>query len=652
MDKKYSKIFEPINIGGVEVRNRINMAPMTTLYAGHNGEVTEQIVQYYGARARGGTGMVTVEGAYVNEMGIQIPGSINVSDDKYIPGLSRVADAIKGNGGVAVLQLIHSGIQAWVEQAVGPSEIGRIDGKPISTEKTPRALTTKEVNQYVQDFADAALRAKIAGFDIVQVHGTHGYLIMQFLSPLTNKRTDNYGADRDLFPVEIVKAIKEKCGQDFPVMYRLCADESLGDELINGGITLEDAKKTAEKLENVGVDAFDVTGGSDDVIHLYVPSSYVLEENEGCFIDLAAEIKKTVNVPVMSGGGVESPDAAEQLLESGQVDMIFMGRQLIADPEWVSKIEKENIEGIKQCVKCVECGKRIAFLRDMRCAVNPIVGNEWKYLTEKDLPKAANKKKILVIGAGPGGLEAARTSAMRGHDVTIVDKESKVGGTLNVAAVPNFKSKFKKLINWYKQQLEELKINLILNKSADLEFIQEVNPDEVILATGSEEVVPSIPGVENTVISDEVLLGNKEVGENVVVIGCGLVGAETAYYIAKSGKKVNVFETLPQTDLGIGGIALLRPSGLFEKYGVTVNFNTPIVEIYEDGVLTVDKFGKKIITKADTIVCAVGRQPVHGSDFVKSIRENGMVVKPVGDVKSARTVYEALHEAFNAAVSI
>lgn len=652
MDKRYSKILEPIKIGNVKIRNRINMAPMTTLYAGHNGEITEQCVQYYGARARGGTGMVTVEGAYVNETGLQIPCSINVSDDKFIPGLSRVADAIKDNGGVAVLQLIHSGIQAWVEQSVGPSEIGRIDGKPISTEMTPRALTTKEVHQYVQDFANAAYRAKMAGFDIVQVHGTHGYLIMQFLSPITNKRIDNYGVDRDLFPVEIIKAIKEKCGQNFPVIYRLCADEALGDDLVVGGITLEDAKKTAMKLEKAGVDAFDVTGGSDDVIHLYVPSSYILDGKEGCFLNLASEIKKVVNVPIISGGGIDTPQAAEEALESGKVDMIFIGRQLIADPEWVTKIQEGNAENIRPCVKCVECGKRIVYLRDMRCAVNPLSGNEWKYLNEKELPRAINKKKVLVIGGGPGGLEAAKTSAIRGHDVTLVDKESKLGGTLNVAAVPSFKSRYGKLISWYEKQIKNLGVKLVLNTKADIEFIDKLNPDVVILATGSEEVVPPIPGVEKAIMSDDVLLGNKEVGENVVVIGCGLVGAETAYYIAKSGKNVNVFEALPQTDLGIGGIALLRPHGLFDKYGVKINFATPIVEIYDDGVLTVDKFGKRIITKADTVICAVGRKPVYGDDFVKTIQERGKVVKPIGDAKSARKVSEALYEAFNAAMSI
>ena len=653
MSTQFSAILEPITIGSVTVRNRINMAPMTTLYAGENGEITEQCVQYYGARAHGGTGMVTVEGAYVNGSGLQIPCSINVSEDRFIPGLSRIADAIKDNGGTAVLQLIHSGIQAWVEQSYGPSEIGRIDGKPISTEATPRALTQKEVLQFVQDFANAARRAQMAGFDMVQVHGTHGYLIMQFLSPLTNKRIDNYGVDRDLFPVEIVKAIKATCGARFPVIFRLCADESLGDQLIQGGITLEDAKKTALKLEAAGVDAFDVTGGSDDVIHLYVPSSYVLDGVEGCFIDLAAEIKKTVSVPVISGGGIDTPEAAETALKSGKVDMVFVGRQLIADPQWVKKVEENRPQEIRPCVKCVECGKRIVYLRGMRCSVNPLGGNEWKYLNESEIPPARTPKKVLVVGGGPAGMEAAKTAALRGHEVTLVEKNDRLGGTLSVAAVPSFKNRYARLISWYVKQLDTLGIKPIFNCDVDAAFVDQQGADVVILATGSQEVVPPISGIEHAVMSDDVLTGRVEVGDEVVVIGCGLVGAEVAYFIAKNGKQVHVFEALPSTDLGMGGLALLRPHGLFDTYNVDVHFKTPIVDVYKDKVLTIDELGRKVYTPAQTIVCAVGRRPVHDQAFIRALRETSTaVVKPIGDVRSARKVSEALYEAFQTAMAI
>ena len=651
MSTNYPNVLKPIKIGSMTVKNRINMAPMTTLFAGSDGEVTDQLMQYYAARARGGAGMVTIEGAYINETGLQIPCSINVSDDKFVPGLSRIANAIKDNGSCAVLQLIHSGVQAWVEQSVGPSEIGRIDGKPISTELTPRALTAKEVHQYVKDFGQAARRAKMAGFDAVQVHGTHGYLIMQFLSPVTNHRIDNYGVDRNLFPVEIIQEIKRVCGPDFPVIFRLCADETLGDKLHPQGITLEDSKETARRLEAAGVDAFDVTGGSDDVIHLYVPSAYILEKQEGLFVKYAEEIKKVVNVPVMTGGGVETPEGAEEILASGKVDMLFMGRQWIAEPNWIRKLEEGHREQIRPCVKCVECGGRIVYDAVMRCSINPLSGEEWKYLNEQDIPAAQNKKKVLVIGGGVGGMEAAKTAAIRGHDVTLVEKEDKLGGTLNIASAPCFKFRYGNLVKYYENEMTRLGIKVQLNTAADEAFVDAFAPDAVIVATGSKELIAPIPGVENALAADDVLLGKAETGDNVIVIGAGMVGQETAYFLGRQNKKVTVFEAL-MPKRSVGGIALMRPTGLFQQYGVTLRPMTPIVEIYKDGVLTVDKMGRKIITKADTIVSAIGRVPAYTNEFADSFKGKGYPVMTIGDAVSARKVTNAVHEAFQAAMSI
>lgn len=651
MSNNYSRILQPITIGSLRVRNRINMAPMTTLYAGSNGEVTDQLMQYYAARARGGVGMITIEGAYINDTGLQIPCSINVSNDKYIPGLSRVANAIKDNGATAVLQLIHSGIQAWVEQAVGPSEIGRIDGKPISTELTPRALTTKEVLQYVQDFAQAARRAKMAGFDAVQVHGTHGYLIQQFLSPVTNHRIDNYGIDRNLFPVEVVQAIKKTCGADYPVIYRLCADENLGDKLVGKGITIEDAKQTAQRLEKAGVDAFDVTGGNDSVIHLYVPSAYVLENIEGSFVKYAEQIKEVVSVPVMTGGGVETPEEAEKILETGKADMLFVGRGLIADSEWVRKLETGRRAEIRPCVKCVECGQRIVYDTEMRCSVNPISGKEWKYLNESEIPPAQVSKNVLIVGGGIAGMEAAKTCALRGHKVSLVEKEDCLGGTLNIASKPCFKYRFGRLVEYYKNELNRLNIEVNLNTTATDDFITSFNPDAVIMASGSKEAVYPFTGAENCVSADDVLTGRVKTGENVLVIGCGMVGAETAYSLARQGKKVTVFEALVPA-MSVGGLALFRPTGIFEQYKIEIHSHTPIVDIYPDGVLTVDQMGRKTITRADTIVSAIGRTPTYGPEFIAELRKRGLWVLPVGDAVAARKVTDAIHEAFQAAMSI
>ncbi|MEM4583075.1 MAG: NADH:flavin oxidoreductase, partial [Desulfurococcaceae archaeon] len=290
----FNKLFEPFYIGKVKIPNRIVMPPMVIGYAGPRGEVTEQLIAYYEARARGGVGLIIVEASYIREDGKLVLGELGIYDDELIPGLTRLADAIKSHGTIASIQIAHGGIQAKVKQPIGPSSIGRRLIPPV---KTPRELSTEEVEQLVDDFAKAALRAKQAGFDMVEVHGTHGYLITQFLSPLTNKRTDKYGADRALFAVEVVQRIKEKCGRNYPVLFRLC-----GNEFLEGGITIEYAKQVAKRLvEEAGVDAFDVTGGNYDSIDFILPPYYYSAE-EGFFFKLAKEVKGVVDVPVISGG--------------------------------------------------------------------------------------------------------------------------------------------------------------------------------------------------------------------------------------------------------------------------------------------------------------------------------------------------------------
>lgn len=382
-----------------------------------------------------------------------------------------------------------------------------------------------------------------------------------------------------------------------------------------------------------------------------MPSEYVLEGIEGSFIEYAEQIKSVVSVPVMTGGGIETPEKAEEILESGKADMLFMGRALIAEPDWVRKLETGRRNEIRPCVKCVECGERIVFAREMRCSINPTSGKEWKYLNESDIPAVSKGKKVLVIGGGIAGMEAAKTCALRGHDVVLLEKSEELGGTLNIAAKPSFKYRFTKLIAYYKNEIERLEIDVRLNTAADSATIASFSPDAIILATGSIEMPNPIPGSEYCVYADDVLNNKVETGDNVIVIGCGMTGAETAYHLARQGKKVTVFEALePATS--VAGIALFRPTGLFEQYKIKVKQHAPIVEIFSDKVLTVDSMGRKIITKADTIVSAIGRTPTYDTDFTTKLRENGYWVIPVGDAVAPRKVTDAIHESFQAAMTI
>ncbi|NJE08947.1 NADH:flavin oxidoreductase [Thermococcus sp. M39] len=640
----FEKLFEPIKIGGVTVRNRIVMPPMVMCYAGPNGEVTEEVISHFEARARGGVGLIIVEASYIHTSGKGFEGQIAIDKDYLIPGLSRLTDAVKKYGAAIAIQLYHGGIQAHVDQPVGPSAIGRKIVPPV---KTPRELTTEEVEQLVEEFANAALRAKKAGFDMVEVHGTHGYLINEFLSPLTNKRTDKYGEDKVLFAEEIVKRIKEKCGKDFPVIFRLCADEFL-----EGGITVEYAKEIAKRLEKAGVDAFDITGGNYDTCdHIIPPVHY---DKQGYFFEYAAEIKKVVSVPVISGGMITDPEIADKAIREGKVDLVFVGRQLLADPEWPNKVKRGKIEDIRPCIACNEgCIHRIFNDLPVVCAVNPLKGFEYRYLLESEIPKAKEKKKVLIVGGGIGGLEFARAAKLRGHEVVIFEKSDKLGGLLWLASVPEFKrERLQRLIKWYEKQVEKLGIEVKLNTEVTPEVIKEYSPDVVVLATGSEPIIPKIPGVENAVLADDVLLGRADVGESVIIIGGGMVGCELAIELAKKGKKVTIVEALcdiAPNEPAINRIALIK---FLTKYQVEVRTKSPVIEIRKGEVDVVDSLGRRNTLKGDTIVLAVGRKAHVDEKLLEVAKEVAEDIFIIGDAKEPRKIIDAVREGFWTAINI
>lgn len=650
----YPKLFEPFKLGPLTVPNRVVMPPMVVCYAGPQGEVTEQLIAYHEARAKGGAGLIIVQASHIREDGklLDTGGGLGIHRDDLIPGLTRLADIIKIHGSVAAIQIFHGGIQAKVPEPVGPSSISR---KLVPPPRTPRELSTREVEELVYDFAKAALRAQKAGFDAVEVHGTHGYLITQFLSPLTNKRTDKYGADKALFAIEIVERIKEVCGRSYPIIFRLCADE-----FIEGGITIEYAKQVAKRLEDAGVDAFDVTGGNYDTMDMLLPP-YFLAAEEGWFFKYSKEIKSVVDVPVISGGLITSPEAAEKAIENGYCDAVFIGRQLIADPEWPKKVREGKLNEIRPCLACNEgcVGNRMFYSKPVWCTVNPLAGFEYRWLSEEYLPKASVRKKVLVVGGGPAGLEAARVAAMRGHEVVLVEEDSELGGTAALAAVPKFltgdKRRLKALIEWYRYQLEKLGVKVFLSRKADEKILEEINPDVVIIATGSKPLVPRIPGVENAVTADDAISGKVAVGRKVVVVGGGLVGIETALHLAAEGREVTIVEALPEIarDLEpVSKIALVRPGGLLEKHKVKVITNATVIEIKKNGVeALIPPFERKFI-EVDTVILAVGRVSNIDKQLIEAAKKKAKEIYIIGDAKAPRKIIDAIHEGFFTALYI
>jgi 2,4-dienoyl-CoA reductase-like NADH-dependent reductase (Old Yellow Enzyme family)/thioredoxin reductase len=645
MDKRFRKLFTPIEIGAVTVPNRIYMPSLCTNYAGPHGESTTQDIGYYEARARGGTGLICIDYSCVSPEGRGMMGQRGLWENEFMPQFTRVVDGIKVRGARVTTQIHHAGVNAMVPQPVGPSQLSNTQFFVTK----PSGLSTEEAEQMVEKFVAAAVRAKTCGVDMVEVHGTHGYLICQFLSPLYNNRTDKYGQDRTLFATEIVQKVKEQCGADFPVIFRLCADE-----FMPGGITIDYAKEIAKKLEASGVDLLNVTGANYDTIDYLLPSMYLAEEDgeRYRFLKLAAEIKKVVSIPVASGGLLIDPFLAERLLAEGALDMVFIGRQLMADPDWPNKVRNGRLEDIRPCVACNDgCVGRIISNQPVWCSVNSLCGFESRWANEESLPKPSKKKKVLVIGAGPGGLEAARIAALRGHAVSLVEKADKIGGTLNLASIPSFKQRYRQLIEWYRTQLSKLSVDITLNKEATADLIKQEAPDAIILATGSEPICPKIPGIERAIMADDMMLGKQQVGQNVVLIGGGFVGIDIALYLAKQGKKVTIVEALPEagTDLEITvRLSFFRSGGLLDKYGITVITESPVVEVKDNGVEITGDAGERRLLEADSIVCAVGRQSTPYAGLVNDTNE----VYVIGDARTPRKSHDAIHEGFTAGLEV
>jgi NADPH-dependent 2,4-dienoyl-CoA reductase/sulfur reductase-like enzyme len=515
----------------------------------------------------------------------------------------------------------------------------------------PRELSLEEIEQLVEKFADAALRAKGCGVDMVEIHGAHGYLVCQFISPLFNVRTDKYGRDKLLFAIEIVQRIKEKCGADFPVAFRMSAEE-----FVPGGITLDYAKEIATRLEAAGVDLLNVSGTNPDTEDYCEPNMYVEDEEDGEYyrlIRLGSEIKKVVNIPVVSGGLLSDPLAAEKLLEKKALDMVWLGRQLIADPEWPNKVRTGRLEDIRPCTLCNDgCIGRVFLNKTVWCTVNTLSGFEYRWLNEEALPKAVKSKKVLIVGAGPAGLEAGRICAIRGHRVAIVEKADRIGGTVNIASIPSFKKRWRKLIVWYDTQLRKLGVELQLNTQATLDLIKEKEPDAVVWAAGSEPVTPDIPGVAKAVSVEDVLLGRKKTGQNVVIIGGGLEGLDTALYLAKQGKKVAVVEALPEVGMDMETTVRMsffrKPGGLIDKYGINIMTNSPVVEVHGNGVEIIDKSGCRKSIEGETVIYAVGRRSVCNTELL----ENFVKAYVIGDARAPGKIIDAIHEGFMTALDV
>lgn len=633
------------------LRNRIVMAPMGTAYNDPGGYVSERNIAYYAARARGGVGLITIEGTCVDYPEGSGGGGLYVDDDKFIPGLKKLAEAIRKEGAHASLQLFHAGRYAPSKvngvQCVAPSPIAS-----FYTGETPRELSTAEVEAIIEKFAKAAARAQKAGFSAVELVGNSGYLISEFLSTITNKRTDRFGGDatgRATFLVEIIKAIRQRVGKGFPITCKLSIDEFMGVRN-----TIEDSKIIARLAQDAGADNIHCWAGWHEAPVPMMPMSVP----RGAFVYLAEAIKKVVTVPVTAVGRITDPVLADRIIAEGKADLVVMGRALIADPELPNKAAQGRLDEIRMCIGCVFClesaiqsakhgDKESAVL----CTVNAEVGQEWKRVVKP----ATTPKKVLIVGGGPAGMEAARVLAERGHRPTIWESTNKLGGNVNLASIPPHKQEIDNVYRYLSRQMELLGIPVEFNKEATPKAILDSGFSEVIIATGAVPLIPGVPGLNKdiVVLAPEVLKG-KKTGQRIVVAGGGLIGCETAEFLKEQGKQVTVVEMLPKIGADIGPATRHYTLARLKKLGIDMRPNTKLVEVLENGV-RVDCQGAQQSIEADTVVIATGMKANNQLyAAVKAQLPSGSRVNlhQIGDCANARRIHHAIYEGWQVACAI
>lgn len=638
----FEKIFEPITIKNLTLPNRLIVSAMRTNMVNADGIIDDRYIAYHEAKARGGWGLVITENCLINpESGVSkcLPGLYN---EDQVAALTRLTERVHAAGGRIAAQIYHCGRAGNLGVTGGKPLLAPSPVRDVTNSETPRALTTEEIHELTEQFGQAALRAKRAGFDAVEIHGASGYLLSQFTSPYSNKRTDEYGGsteNRARFSIEVVHRVRELVGDDYPVFYRLCCNE-----YIEGGLGIEEAKVVAMLLEAAGVDVMHCTQGVF-ITNEFTTPPYAI--TKGSLIENAAEIKKVLSIPVIGvGGHVNTPFMAESILRAGKVDMVTMARASLADPALPLKAQNGHCEDILQCIGCVQgcLGPRV---NGIRCLVNPLTGRE----TEFDACKSAVPKKVLVAGGGISGCEFAIMAARRGHKVTLIEKDDHLGGQWCVASVPNGKADFGNLITWQRTQMQKLGVKVQLQTPINKAVIEAEQPDVVAVAIGSHTFVPPVPGLDKYgVDAHDVLMGRAKTGDRVVVVGGGLVGAETAEFLAMQGKSVTVIEMMPE----IAKEAAKNPRKLLmrnlKKYDVALYTNSKVMEVLSKQVSFEKSNGEQETVFSDTTVIATGsRSNVLDPNILEGFA--GQVIL-VGDAERAKNGIENLQDALQKAYSL
>jgi 2,4-dienoyl-CoA reductase-like NADH-dependent reductase (Old Yellow Enzyme family)/thioredoxin reductase len=657
---QYQNVFSSFRFGNVEVKNRIETPPMLACMATPDGFVTREMIEFYQSFARGGAGIVTIGDSAIDfEFARGHFGQLNLGDDRVVPGLNTLVEAVQKYGAKISIELDHSGRLSPPRVINGRNPIGPsplpTKGEEMAAQMEGRKviqvteMNQEMINQVIEHFAMASYRCMTAGFEMVMIHGGHGQLLSQFVSPYSNKRTDSYGGsleNRARFVIEVLTAIRGKVGNKLALEYRIS-----GDELVPGGMheeeTIEFIRMIQDKIDLINVSVGGMIAEPKYMTHMAQPYYFPYAYN----VPRAEKIKKAVKIPVTCVGSIIDLEMADKIIAEGKADIVAMGRAHIADPEIVNKTYRGELDDIRPCLRCNVCGERPKDFLPVRCAVNPVIGREVEY---RYLRRAERKKKVIIVGGGLAGMEAAIIASSRGHQVTLYEKKEALGGTLRIAASPSFKIDMRRYLKWIikKTQKSSVEVKLLVEATAD--SIKEMKPDVVIVAVGAEPIIPEIPGIKKPIVvwAGDVDTGKTPIGKQVLVVGAGLTGCETGLQLAQQGRKVKIIDMIDEQEIAkdtsfVNRITLIE---LLHQNNVEFKTEVELKEITDRGAIVTDKKGNRFEITADNVILSLGLKSLKAT--VKSFQGLAREVYAIGDCSSPRNLMAAIHDAFTIAAEL
>ncbi len=628
-------LFSSFTLKGLKFKNRIVMPSLASFLIEEDGRITDRTVEHYRRRAAGGPSMITMEACAVSPEGIVSPHQARIHDDSLIDGLRRIADAIKEEGAIAAIQIHHGGRQTSYKV------IGR---RPLAPSPLPcptirgevEPLSISQIKRLVKSFGDAAERAVSAGYQLIEIHGAHGYLINQFLSRFSNIRDDEYGGDiegRSRFAVEIIKEVRKRVGKDFPLSFKISAQE-----FVPNGLTVEESIEILKILIKEGIDIVSVSAGNDATPEWICQPMFM---KPACLTDSAKKIKDSLGIPVMAVGRINDPFIADSIIKEGKSDLVCIGRGLLADPEMPKKAKEGRFEDIRTCIACNTCMESIFRRGRVECLVNPTLGRE----KEMAIRPAKKPKKIMVVGGGPGGLNVSWVAAKRGHKVLLFEKGSYLGGQLLLGSITFYKKGLMKLVEFLINQVKKTGVEYHLNYEVTINTVKEIGPDAVVLATGSIPIRPQIKGLDDKMVSDirDILNGDIPAKKRTIIVGGGATGCELALHLSDYGSEVILVEKMANIGAQIESITRKMILRKLKENNVTILTESHVSRANSEGVFIIDRDGVERFYPVERIVFAVGNRSYN--ELYNEIKALKIPVFQIGDCLEPRSAKTAIYEA-------